>query len=160
MKKIFLIGLGIIILIIIGVVISNQNHTLVKKEVQISETTVKTQDGSIIEGNEVWEKFKSNASSGNVDEIKIINELEGKLYKYTLKYDGEFFSFCDEEGTVSTKKKYLLDVYGEMPITENENKKSRMAVLANQEYTFDELFLSTITSNSAGLIDYEIIFWE
>lgn len=149
-----------IIIFIKGAIVLNQKFTPFKNDVQTSEKIITIEDGKLSQGSEIWEEFKLNSSNGNSDEIKIVHSKEGNFSNSTLKYDGELFFYYDEKGNVSTKMKYLLDVIGEMAITEKENRKSRMVVLANQEYTFDQLFGSTISSNSADFIDFEIIFWE
>jgi len=155
-KKFIGIGISIGIIIVIGLVIFNQSSTIADEEVQASENIVMVQNSSIVEGNEVWEKFKENSLNGNSGEIKIVKIEEGEQYNYTLEYDGELFSYYDEN-TFLIKKKCLLDVSGKVPLSE---KESRLVALANREYTFDELFASTNTNDSASFIDFEIIFWQ
>jgi len=156
-KKIIGIGISIGIVIVIGLVIFNQSSTIADEEVQASENIVMVQNSSIVEGNEVWEKFKENSLNGNSGEIKIVKIEEGEQYNYTLEYDEELFSYYDDENTFLIKKKCLLDVSGKVPLSE---KESRLVALANREYTFDELFASTNTNDSASFIDFEIIFWQ
>ena len=114
--------------------------------------------GERLDNNENWKKFKQNSVARTPDKITIINDFDGEIFKTTVEYDGKSYTYTDSEKSV--KRKYLLDVTGTQVISADETRENRLVVLANEEYTFDELNKSIYSSNSNDLLDFEILFWE
>lgn len=127
-----------------------------KEEKYSNDSAVIIKDGIFQQGSEDWETFKEKCESQAVDAehpvsitIKEQYEDEPQTSK-VVSYDGERYS-CD-----GRRWKYLLDVTGKIGDPERE---SRMVVLANATYEYDELVWSMFSSSSSDNIEFDWLFW-
>lgn len=97
-----------------------------------------------------WNKFKDNCSYNKKDKIivKILDKDEIKSEK-DLVYDGKNYSYGED----GKKYKYMLDVKGKL---EDFGSDIRLIVLANEKYTFEEIFESMADNNEEYLANIDI----
>lgn len=117
------------------------------------DNTVQVEEGNIVKGRKIWTDFYDTTKAGNQDSIKMIKKSNGKTYNCTLTYDGNYYRYQDEEKDY--KYKCLLDLMGKLPGAEY---MTHWVVLADKEYTFDELGNSVISNNSNDNIDFEFVY--
>ena len=97
-----------------------------------------------------WNKFKDNCYDSKKDKIivKILDKDEIKSEK-DLVYDGKNYSYGED----GKKYKYMLDVKGKL---EDFGSDIRLIVLANEKYTFEEIFESMADNNEEYLANIDI----
>ena len=161
-KKSAFIMIGILLLGITGCTFGSpakqetSKATVEKEEEYSNDSVVIIKDGIFQQGSEDWETFKGKCQSQAVDAehpvsitIKEQYEDEPQASK-VVSYDGERYS-CD-----GRRWKYLLDVTGK---SGNPERESRMVVLANATYEYDELVWSMFSSSSSDNIEFDWLFW-
>lgn len=117
------------------------------------DSIVQVEEGNIVKGKKIWTEFYDTTKAGNQASIKMVKKLNGKVYNCTLTYDGNYYSYQDEKENY--KYKCLLDLTGKLPGAEY---MTHWVVLADKEYTLDELGNSVISNNSNDYIDFEFVY--
>ncbi|MBR1866436.1 MAG: hypothetical protein IJ801_08010 [Lachnospiraceae bacterium] len=119
--------------------------------------SVVVKNHQIVKGEDIWNNFKKNTSDGRSDSIHIIMDEDGKLYNNELSFDGAYFQYHSEMESKMYKRKYLLDLKGEVPVAKTV---TRWVVLADQKYTLNELINSVTSNDSGDWLDFDIIFLD
>ena len=150
MQKKILILLSSIIIIMVSWTV------FVYAYVETNSINVMAEDGIITEGENYWILFLENTKKGRSDSISVMVNHNDTSYKAVIKYANGLYTYSDENGNIC-KNTHLLDVYGEWPGSDS-GVIDRMIVLTDDEYTFEELALSVLSSNSDDIIEFEILF--
>lgn len=111
----------------------------------------------IVKGEDAWDNFKKNTASGKSETIHVIMDENGKCYDNTLSFDGTYFQYANEQENKTYKRKYLLDLKGEIPVSK---VMTRWVVLADQQYTLEDLTNSVESNDSGDWLDFDIIFLD
>lgn len=107
---------------------------------------------NIEEHSDRWLEFTENATNGKKDKIEIT--MKNISSNIQLECDDHNITYID--GTEKKQYKYLLDLEGKMPMA---SKEGHFVVLANKQYTFDDIALSTYSNDSEkACIEYELIY--
>lgn len=114
---------------------------------------VQVEEGNIVKGKKIWTAFYDTTKAGDQASIKMIKKSDGKVYNCTLTYDGNYYRYQDENADY--KYKYLLDLWGKLP---GADYMTHWVVMADKEYTFDELGNSIISNNLNDSIDFEFVY--
>ena len=144
-----LLIIGILVLIVIG------ECCFVYAKFVDNRVVVKNHQ--IVKGTETWDDFKQNTSNGKEDTIHVIIDQEGKRYDNTLSFDGTYYQYDSEEENKTFKRKHLLDLRGEVPVSK---VMAHWVVLADQQYTLEQLMHSLESNDSGDWLDFDIIFLD
>ncbi len=121
------------------------------------DNRVVVKNHQIVKGAESWSKFKQNTANGKEDIIHMIIAQEGKRYDNTLSFDGTYYRYDSEQENETFKRKYLLDLRGEVPVSK---VMTHWVVLADQQYTLEQLMHSVESNDSGDWLDFDILFLE
>lgn len=168
MKKtkisIMICGLIFLCLILLWIYLnSNVIETKIYDVPPTRDKWIVVNDGTITEGEEDWASFLTNTSKGSEDSINIRLTDENSLWsKARLHYDTKLFRYYlisnQETTTLKYQNSVLLDVSGKAPGTSSQVDR-RWIVLANGEYTFEELFESIVSSTNNN-IQFDFLFMD
>lgn len=118
------------------------------------EPAVTTRAGITVSGDE-WEQFKKDAAAGKKCAVKLeLSSLKDEV-PGELRFDGEYYIYTKNDAVY--KRKHLIDAAGHQPGAEIG---SRWIVLADEEYTYDELEKSITSSDSRDSLNYDVLMWS
>lgn len=151
-NKKFLILVGVIVVLLLVLICIKIN--VGTDTVNTEEYSAEAENGVIVSGENEWQQFLSNTKTGYADKIVVKVSQGDSSYTATIKYSFGTYAYTDEVGN-SYKNSTLLDVTGKWSGT---GKEGRLIVLTDDDYTFEELTNSIVSSDSEELIDYQILF--
>lgn len=119
------------------------------------------QDLILLSEPSLWENFIKTTQSGTKGSVRIYKYFtdSNSFYVSDLTYDNNVYYYnVMENGRIENYQyTYLQDLTGRMA---NAAVESRYIVLANQQYTFQQVTRNLVSSNSKDHIDIKVIIME
>jgi hypothetical protein len=155
MKKYIVIAVAIVALgATVGVSACQQNNNK-DTDSATNNYSAKMVSGDCSGSERTITEFLEKTLKGEIATLNIENDYDGRLVDEIISFNGNNYTFAGE-GSVG-RYEYFYKVSGANP---NAGTIGTQYILADEKYTYEQIFQSMFSSDSNDWLEYHMVCWK